>query len=273
MHLPAGHHGPVRPGETSVPASASQGAGAAVAGPIPTSIRLLPTRGSAEASLTTRTIAPTTRPDEKSPAIPVMRRDAAATGQQALGNIVDGARSIAGSALVGQDRSLFWSAPNDASPIVPMSSGVHGTVPATSGIGPSQSATAQSSASVTWQIGQAMGTGPTTETVLKLEPEELGRVTLNLRGDERSMVLVVQAERLETLDLIRRSSQELASALSDLGYNDITFEFGGSGDHATHEGSHAGPKGGNGPDGPQDEEQATSSPGNRPGTGHVDIRI
>lgn len=122
------------------------------------------------------------------------------------------------------------------------------------------------------QIGDVARTLSSDETILRLDPEELGRVSLGLRGDERSLTLVIQAERPETAELIRRNIEDLTRELMDLGYESIGFEFGES-----HPNRHT-------PDeererpfvlteeeiAPSDRPTARSVPGT---VGHVDIRL
>ncbi|MFN3936825.1 MAG: flagellar hook-length control protein FliK [Gemmobacter sp.] len=60
---------------------------------------------------------------------------------------------------------------------------------------------------------------------LSLEPAELGRVRLTLVQEGEIMRVVVQAERPETLDLMRRSSGQLAADLRDLGFSAGGFSF------------------------------------------------
>jgi len=127
--------------------------------------------------------------------------------------------------------------------------------------------------SVPQQIAQSFQSLTGSETIIRLEPEELGRVSLSLRGDERSLTLTISAERAETLDLIRRTIHDLAVELSDLGYADIAFEFGGSQERETGDGSDRARDPGRLDD---DLPEATPNPAPAariPGRGHVDIRI
>ncbi|MDX5414292.1 MAG: flagellar hook-length control protein FliK [Rhodobacterales bacterium] len=64
---------------------------------------------------------------------------------------------------------------------------------------------------------------------LHLNPEELGRVRINMTITDALVTLNVQAERAETLDLMRRHSELLAQELRQLGYGAINFSFGQSG--------------------------------------------
>jgi flagellar hook-length control protein FliK len=61
---------------------------------------------------------------------------------------------------------------------------------------------------------------------LHLSPEELGRVRISMTFSEASVTLNVHAERAETLELLRRHSEQLAQELRELGYGMISFSFG-----------------------------------------------
>lgn len=68
---------------------------------------------------------------------------------------------------------------------------------------------------------------------ITLSPEELGRVRLTLSGSaETGMTVHVQAERAETIELLRRHANELADQLMKLGYASVAFGFAGQDDHA-----------------------------------------
>jgi hypothetical protein len=64
---------------------------------------------------------------------------------------------------------------------------------------------------------------------LRLNPEELGNVRISMIMSDGSITLTVQAERNETLDLLRRHSDLLAQELRQLGYGSINFSFGQQG--------------------------------------------
>lgn len=66
------------------------------------------------------------------------------------------------------------------------------------------------------------------EIDLRLAPEELGRVQMTLRQEGDLMRVHIQADRPETLDLLRRNAGELASDLRAAGYEGSSFSFGGS---------------------------------------------
>lgn len=62
---------------------------------------------------------------------------------------------------------------------------------------------------------------------LTLAPEELGRIRLTMDGGDGRMTVTVQADRAETLDLLRRNIDMLAQDFRDLGYAQTSFSFGG----------------------------------------------
>ncbi|SFN31916.1 hook-length control protein FliK [Thioclava dalianensis] len=98
------------------------------------------------------------------------------------------------------------------------------------------------------QVTTAIAQMPDRPVEIALSPEELGRVRLVLHAGDHGMVVTVQAERPETLDLMRRNIEMLADDMRDLGYSDVSFQFG---DH---------------PQNPRDETQATGfdAPGPEP---------
>lgn len=71
-----------------------------------------------------------------------------------------------------------------------------------------------------------------TVTELALAPEELGRVKLRMEpeaGNPDRMMILISAERPETLDLFRRHAGELADAIRNAGYSGADIGFGQSG--------------------------------------------
>lgn len=58
---------------------------------------------------------------------------------------------------------------------------------------------------------------------ITLSPEELGRVRLSATQTDHGVVLVVQAERPETLDLMRRHLPDLMQDLRDMGFGDVSY--------------------------------------------------
>jgi hypothetical protein len=81
-------------------------------------------------------------------------------------------------------------------------------------------------ASLAPQLAVAAHRLPDGPVELRLDPPELGRVTLTLVPAEAGLHVSVLAERGETLDLLRRSIGLLEQELRDLGYANTGFSFG-----------------------------------------------
>ncbi len=69
-----------------------------------------------------------------------------------------------------------------------------------------------------------LGSGDRIEVTLS--PDELGRVHLSARHTEQGVILLVQAERAETLDLMRRHLPDLMQDLRDMGFGDVSYSDG-----------------------------------------------
>jgi len=65
---------------------------------------------------------------------------------------------------------------------------------------------------------------------ITLSPEELGKVRLTMLPSDTAMTVHVSVERPETLELLRRNIELLASELRDLGFEDISFDFANQND-------------------------------------------
>ena len=76
------------------------------------------------------------------------------------------------------------------------------------------------------QIVQALSSGGGAVTELRLSPEELGHVRIDMRQEGDRLVMVVSAERQDTLDLLRRHAGELASDLRSAGHSGLDLSFG-----------------------------------------------
>jgi len=75
------------------------------------------------------------------------------------------------------------------------------------------------------QVIEAMRTSSSNDIEIRLEPEELGRLRIIMSPREGGMHVLVLAERPETLDLMRRHSDEFGGYLSDGGHEDAEIEF------------------------------------------------
>ncbi|WP_299684796.1 flagellar hook-length control protein FliK [uncultured Tateyamaria sp.] len=79
---------------------------------------------------------------------------------------------------------------------------------------------------VAQQLAVALQKAPDKPVEIALNPPELGRVRMVMNASDTGVVVQVLTERSDTLDLMRRNIDELGRALSDLGYEDISFSFG-----------------------------------------------
>lgn len=81
-------------------------------------------------------------------------------------------------------------------------------------------------ASVPGQISQAIisASGPVTE--LRLSPEELGTVRIELKTDQDRVTVTLLAERPETLDLLRRHADRLVAEFRAAGFSEMNLGFG-----------------------------------------------
>ena len=61
---------------------------------------------------------------------------------------------------------------------------------------------------------------------LRLSPEELGKVRIQISTGEHGLTLHINAERPETLDLMRRNIEQLQRDLTAMGYDNPKFSFG-----------------------------------------------
>ena len=64
---------------------------------------------------------------------------------------------------------------------------------------------------------------------LTLNPAELGRVRLSMAPGEAGLVVTIHADRPETLDLMRRHSEELMQEFRQAGFERAELSFGGTG--------------------------------------------
>lgn len=65
---------------------------------------------------------------------------------------------------------------------------------------------------------------------LTLSPEELGKLRLVMTPDGDKLRIVIQAERPETIDLLRRNTESFAADLRQSGFAGTSFSFAGWGD-------------------------------------------
>lgn len=80
---------------------------------------------------------------------------------------------------------------------------------------------------VATQMAEAFAAKGEQKVEISLNPQELGRVSMRVVTSETGITMVIQAERPETGDLMRRHIHELAEEFREMGYEDISFEFSG----------------------------------------------
>lgn len=68
--------------------------------------------------------------------------------------------------------------------------------------------------------------GGTESVELSLAPEELGRLRMSLQPEGDVMVVLLSAERPETIDLMRRHADQLAQEFRQAGFSGATLSFG-----------------------------------------------
>ena len=78
------------------------------------------------------------------------------------------------------------------------------------------------------QLVEAVGRLVDGSIELRLNPEELGRVRMTLTPAESGMIVSLSVERAETLDMMRRNIAMLGREFAELGYTDVSFDFGAS---------------------------------------------
>jgi hypothetical protein len=79
------------------------------------------------------------------------------------------------------------------------------------------------------KLAEMSRNGQTGPVELSLAPEELGRVRMQILLDGDTVRIVLQAERAETAELLRRNGDALLSELRQSGFEDASFSFTGWG--------------------------------------------
>jgi hypothetical protein len=99
-----------------------------------------------------------------------------------------------------------------------------------SGTGSSAGGPPAGAAGPAQQVADAVRQGFARGSVdVALHPEELGRVRLSFSPAEAGLTVTIQADRPETLDLLRRHADLLGNDLRQQGFGTISFEFGAQG--------------------------------------------
>lgn len=113
-------------------------------------------------------------------------------------------------------------------------------------------------------------------TEIRLEPVELGRVTLTLSTYETGITVMVATDRPETADLIRRHLDTLLAEFRQLGYGSVSYSFTNSGSGPASDRSQAVTTGDDDDSDPATEDPralGARAPHRAAGDGTLDIRM
>lgn len=78
---------------------------------------------------------------------------------------------------------------------------------------------------VSSELGQAVVQQPDGTVEVTLSQDELGHVKVSMRHEDGAMSITVQADRQETIDLLKRHVDVLARDMRELGFTDVGFSF------------------------------------------------
>ena len=76
------------------------------------------------------------------------------------------------------------------------------------------------------QIVEGAQHAPNRPIEIALSPQELGRVRVSIKTEDKSIIVNILAERGETLDLMRRHIDQLGQTFRSIGYDSVSFSFG-----------------------------------------------
>ncbi|WP_082015834.1 flagellar hook-length control protein FliK [Leisingera sp. ANG-M7] len=129
------------------------------------------------------------------------------------------------------------------------------------------------------QIAEAFAAKGEQKVEVSLNPQELGHVKMRVVTSETGITMIIQTERPETGDLMRRHINELAEEFRRMGYEDISFEFsggqagsGGEGDGSDEGAGQAGGAAGSRTDSAETAGEQTTQ-NLRLGSAGVDMRV
>ncbi|WP_165351948.1 flagellar hook-length control protein FliK [Salipiger sp. IMCC34102] len=97
----------------------------------------------------------------------------------------------------------------------------------------SNNPTGSQAAAVAQQLASAVVTRRDNQVEVSLNPAELGRVRMSIQAQDSMLTLVIQVDRPETADLMRRHAETLASEFRQMGYNNLTMDISTGGERAT----------------------------------------
>jgi flagellar hook-length control protein FliK len=109
---------------------------------------------------------------------------------------------------------------------------------------------------------------------VRLDPEELGRLSISFSSRDAALTVTILADRPDTVDLVRRSMGEFLQDLRDLGFQNLSVDVGSSqGEGFNHMGGDSTeviPLPG---DGPESDQPATPLPTHAPRSAGLDMRL
>ncbi|WP_281840659.1 flagellar hook-length control protein FliK [Sinisalibacter aestuarii] len=127
------------------------------------------------------------------------------------------------------------------------------------------------------QIAEVVAQNHERGVELRLQPEELGRVSLTMSADGGVLSVALAADRGDTLDLMRRHIEILGDELRKLGYSSVAFSFAGGGDGHGTGAARTGPAPAPGTDGDDTEAgpvaAALPDPGANRKSNGIDMRL
>ena len=165
--------------------------------------RMLPAQADEAATLKPQVIAAPTRPAAAATAAPT--NPVAETAQN----------------LTAKDSASLLQPVSDRPPEL------HWDQPRTAHVAASPALTrAETPVMVARQMAEALQRMPDRPVELTLNPEELGRVRMSITAADVGITVNVLAERVETLEMLRRHIDQLAQEFQSMGYEEIAFSFG-----------------------------------------------
>ena len=90
---------------------------------------------------------------------------------------------------------------------------------------PRSTSIASAGTTPSYQIARAVSEAGGADVEVRLDPVELGKVRISMGARDGQMVALIVAERPETLELLKRNSDDLLSSFSDQGFENATLDF------------------------------------------------
>jgi len=150
-------------------------------------------------------------------------------GAAAFGHPFSSTPSEPAIAPIVIEKAIGTAAPDQVSELALPSLETPNRTPTAASFTPTTAPDLPRAQAVVQQIADAARLGPEGQIEVTLSPEELGRVRLTMSPADAGLAVLVQADREETLELLRRNIDILARELADQGYGALDFSFGHTG--------------------------------------------